>query len=298
MPIVNFQASCATKWGDRLVVAGSSPELGNWSPTVSLGKLCTEEGSYPIWCGHVWFPVGTQVQFKFVILCESGELRWEESIENRELVVPTDDLVLQASFDTMGYTLSPEELPAREPAAARPSAELEPAHCRRACGVPGAFVELRSTEERIWPSLAFFAEAAAEIEAEFKFCPMDPKGTLRQHRGQQPVAIEEQTSWSAKASTSSGGSEALLWASHRSETEAAVGRVYSMSMSSQAAPSEEDSLASSVDELASSAQEKPHEGIVKPSDDEGEETMSTACSSSTHRRARTMRFWPLGVRMP
>lgn len=42
------QITCATDWGETVMVLGSCPALGNWQPSGAV-PLRTTEDSYPVW---------------------------------------------------------------------------------------------------------------------------------------------------------------------------------------------------------------------------------------------------------
>jgi glycosidase len=82
---VRFSVEASTRLGERLVVMGSSLELGGWDP--ALARPLTPEtcaGNRCTWRGAVTVPRGAAADFKFVTL-GSGPARWEPG-PNRSLV--------------------------------------------------------------------------------------------------------------------------------------------------------------------------------------------------------------------
>jgi len=99
MPAVAFEVECETRFGDRVVVAGSSAQTGQWSPEASPLELTTGPNTYPRWQGSCALDQDQQLEFKFVVLCGGGGVRWEERISNRRLSVCKRDVALQARFN-------------------------------------------------------------------------------------------------------------------------------------------------------------------------------------------------------
>ena len=93
---VNFRAVCSeTKWGDTLVVVGSS--IGGWSPSSGL-RMVTDGSLYPEWnCaaaielsvrdGSRGTPGGYATEYKLVILRADGSEEWEPLDGNRRIDV-------------------------------------------------------------------------------------------------------------------------------------------------------------------------------------------------------------------
>lgn len=89
LPTVSIavEAWCdATRWGDRLVVVGNQPELGNWDPRAGLPL---DAPAWPAWSGAVELPIGADVEYKLALLRADGRVEWERG-DNRAVRVPTD----------------------------------------------------------------------------------------------------------------------------------------------------------------------------------------------------------------
>jgi phosphatidylserine/phosphatidylglycerophosphate/cardiolipin synthase-like enzyme len=66
-----------TQWGDRVVVTGNCPELGDWDP--AKGKeLRTSDDVFPRWSASVAVPAGHVLEYKFVVVKSDGYVAWEE----------------------------------------------------------------------------------------------------------------------------------------------------------------------------------------------------------------------------
>ncbi len=74
-----------TEWGDRSVVVGNHPSLGNWNPFE--GVDAQTEDIFPIWAAHATVPAGTRLEYKFATIKRWGEVRWEGG-GNRVVDVP------------------------------------------------------------------------------------------------------------------------------------------------------------------------------------------------------------------
>jgi len=87
---VSFEVYCDTQLGERVVVVGSHPDLGDWDQDRSQVTMSTDEHSYPIWTAAWDFTPGTLLEFKFLVLGKGSEDRgrWEDAIINRTLQVP------------------------------------------------------------------------------------------------------------------------------------------------------------------------------------------------------------------
>jgi len=91
---------CETKLGERLVIAGSSLNAGEWSPNSSQIELHTNQFTYPLWMGCIGLATGEQLEFKFVVIGCDGAHHWEDRMANRFLVADSGaDKEMIASFD-------------------------------------------------------------------------------------------------------------------------------------------------------------------------------------------------------
>lgn len=97
----SFTAAAETLWGDKVLLVGSTKQLGNWRPADSSVMLTTDNNSYPLWTitgvNLELPPDGTPLEYKVVILrpsCGPGggatwdpPIEWEPLAENRRLAV-------------------------------------------------------------------------------------------------------------------------------------------------------------------------------------------------------------------
>jgi hypothetical protein len=74
-----------TRFGERLAVAGSLPELGAWRPEDAVVLDGTD---YPIWRTRLALPIGVRFEAKAFVRGFDG-LRWESG-PNRALRVPSE----------------------------------------------------------------------------------------------------------------------------------------------------------------------------------------------------------------
>ena len=65
-----------TQPGDRLVLTGNHPLLGNWSPAHGL-ELNTSASTFPSWIGRIELPADYSLEFKLVTIRSSGFSEWE-----------------------------------------------------------------------------------------------------------------------------------------------------------------------------------------------------------------------------
>lgn len=84
-----FRAVCDnTNPGDRFVITGNTPELGNWNPHNGL-ELKTKDGMFPNWLENTFIKAGSNVEYKFVIIRSNGFVEWESGA-NRIINLPTN----------------------------------------------------------------------------------------------------------------------------------------------------------------------------------------------------------------
>ncbi len=76
----------STQWGDRIVITGNHPSLGNWDPWQAV-ELQTSTSLFPNWTGRVKLAAGTRLEYKFVTLTADWQVIWEPGA-NRVLDVP------------------------------------------------------------------------------------------------------------------------------------------------------------------------------------------------------------------
>eukprot|EP00971_Amphidinium_carterae_P234844 4660115-Amphidinium_carterae.1 len=88
MPAVQFNVECQTSLGESVVVVGDAAATGSWDPSKSKTVLTTAQATYPIWTADIDLGGGSNLEYKFVIL-KGGAARWEASVPNRKLKVPS-----------------------------------------------------------------------------------------------------------------------------------------------------------------------------------------------------------------
>jgi hypothetical protein len=77
----HFVVTCdSTTFGERVVIVGGHPALGDWDPSRGI-PLNTNESLFPTWAGRTVLPRGERIEWKAVIVGPSGP-RWEEG-DNR-----------------------------------------------------------------------------------------------------------------------------------------------------------------------------------------------------------------------
>jgi hypothetical protein len=81
---VVFEVQAVTKPGERVVVTGNVPELGEFEPQRALPL---DGATYPSWSGKIALIPGAKVEYKYVRVSEDGSFTWEATGENRALSV-------------------------------------------------------------------------------------------------------------------------------------------------------------------------------------------------------------------
>ena len=82
-----------TKPGDKVMVVGGHPQLGDWTVTNAL-TLTTSGAEFPMWSSEVYLEPGLEIPFKFVVQTNEGVVDWEvfeQSEQNRNCSVPVWD---------------------------------------------------------------------------------------------------------------------------------------------------------------------------------------------------------------
>ncbi|KAL4427388.1 hypothetical protein ABPG74_009660 [Tetrahymena malaccensis] len=82
---IRFEAKVHTSFGQKVVLVGNHPQLGDWQPTKGL-SLSTFEGLYPIWRSEQEFriPEGFDLEFKIIVVNGNSEVdHWENLPQNR-----------------------------------------------------------------------------------------------------------------------------------------------------------------------------------------------------------------------
>ena len=76
----------------EVLVVGSIPELGNWTPSQAIALSSgNNDGSVssPTFSGSIEMPVGTYFEYKYIMRNVDGSEAWE-CCENRVFTVPSD----------------------------------------------------------------------------------------------------------------------------------------------------------------------------------------------------------------
>jgi hypothetical protein len=81
---VVFEAQAETRPGERVVVAGNMPELGDFRPE---NALALDGKAYPLWKAKAGLTPGARVEYKYVRVNADGSFTWEDANENRALSV-------------------------------------------------------------------------------------------------------------------------------------------------------------------------------------------------------------------
>ncbi|MCB9766527.1 MAG: glycosyl hydrolase [Alphaproteobacteria bacterium] len=89
---VTLRADLALDDGERLVVVGAGPELGNWDPARGV-ELHTDEGGAQV--GAVSAPMNAVLAFKLVRVSADGAVTWQEGEDRVHLVQGSDTVALR-----------------------------------------------------------------------------------------------------------------------------------------------------------------------------------------------------------
>ena len=93
---VSLYVRCETMWGDKVMLCGSSPQMGQWQAQSSSLVLTTDSKSYPVWRGCFELEVpqsGDPLEYKLVIVRGSSHslgqpvIEWEPLGENRRIAL-------------------------------------------------------------------------------------------------------------------------------------------------------------------------------------------------------------------
>ena len=98
-----------TEWGDRVVVTGNHPALGNWNPFEGLDTQ-TSESMYPSWTTNTYLPAGTELEYKYVWLTADGKVKWEPG-KNRKLTIPAHGraVVIGGFYGNTTFSFTPRD---------------------------------------------------------------------------------------------------------------------------------------------------------------------------------------------
>ncbi|OWP63792.1 hypothetical protein CDA63_07330 [Hymenobacter amundsenii] len=137
--ILRFTLPFRTAWGQRLVVCGSLPSLGQWDPTQALSLHYHSDSG--LWSQEISLPAGelASVEYKYLLLDERDGGRYWEWGPNRHVqaaagsftqIVLTDFWRAPALPENELYTAAFTEALLRRPA---PMAAPAPAVAARPC---------------------------------------------------------------------------------------------------------------------------------------------------------------------
>lgn len=85
---VTFKQRVTTSFGQTIKIAGSIPELGNWSPSAAPALSAAQySDSNPVWIHTISLPAGTAFEYKFINVASNGVVSWEAG-PNRSFTVP------------------------------------------------------------------------------------------------------------------------------------------------------------------------------------------------------------------
>jgi alpha-amylase len=75
---VTFIGRKATNFGDTLKLSGSIPQLGSWNAANAIELSAVGyTAQNPAWSGTVTLPAGSSLQYKFIVVTNSGQVMWE-----------------------------------------------------------------------------------------------------------------------------------------------------------------------------------------------------------------------------
>jgi len=96
---LTFEVEVETRWGDSVVLVGSTPQLGSWDPHKGLPMTTTAE-SYPIWRlgPKEQTEVATECSFEYKIVI----LRTRPAHGDRQLIEAEWEPLLQNRWLTLG----------------------------------------------------------------------------------------------------------------------------------------------------------------------------------------------------
>jgi hypothetical protein len=88
---VTFEVIEATTYGETVYIAGSIPQLGNWSPSSAVALSASDyTSSNNMWFATVNLLPGTSFQYKYLIISSSAAVTWEAD-PNRSFTVSTTE---------------------------------------------------------------------------------------------------------------------------------------------------------------------------------------------------------------
>jgi hypothetical protein len=101
-----FQMARTVEFGSDLLVVGDAYGLGQWEATDAPILIWTPGD---VWSCQVAIPEGTQVAFKFVMRSCRNELQWESFRNNRQVIVPSEPVVIIANWGDESLKVEAEE---------------------------------------------------------------------------------------------------------------------------------------------------------------------------------------------
>jgi len=101
-----FQMARTVEFGSDLLVVGDAYGLGQWEATDAPILMWTPGD---VWSCQVAIPEGTQVAFKFVLRSCRNELQWESFRNNRQVIVPSEPVVITANWGDESLKVEAEE---------------------------------------------------------------------------------------------------------------------------------------------------------------------------------------------
>ena len=86
--MLSFEVKAETRWGDTLVLVGSTKSFGGWQPEQGQ-RLHTDAASYPVWqLSELRVPADLAgLEYKLVILRADGAVDWEPVCQNRRMAL-------------------------------------------------------------------------------------------------------------------------------------------------------------------------------------------------------------------
>lgn len=89
VPVRFVAEDVETSPGEDVYVVGDVHELGNWEPTDAVGPFFNEiEHEYPDWYYDISVPASMDIEFKFIIVDQDGNVSWESG-DNRTYTTPS-----------------------------------------------------------------------------------------------------------------------------------------------------------------------------------------------------------------
>lgn len=116
----SFEVRADTRFGDSLLVVGSSPALGSWEPENGL-RMSTSASLYPVWRCDPLLLNEDGLEFKFVIRRSDGSFEWEERGNRRLALRGAEETQVIAEWNG-------DDAPSTHPAMPLPFFNKAPSH--------------------------------------------------------------------------------------------------------------------------------------------------------------------------